>query len=330
MTQPAPAPTIQGEEVPDAEALAFEAAAVVAVTGVVATAVTALLASLYAAWELVTLPADRLLFGRTAAARIRSLSWAPMVPRLQKVAVDARDLGVDRAVRRFPAGPERDQASATNWRASGVLPAVPDVDRETATHLLQAARMAERLPFDRKGDVHAVAGRVRQGLSRAQATARYAANEGINAGTAEVARTMGLRLLWVAERNACLDCLAHAGWAVNPGAMFPAGLTFDPLRVGRVRAVAYPPLHPNCRCQVRTYDGPAGKPPADRSRVDPAARVYAEARRSVVYQWTDYASGAAARRAAEALLQAGADLPRTVEQRARTALRSGRPVRRPR
>lgn len=321
---------IQGEEVPDAESLAFEAAAVLAVTGTLATAVTSLLGSLYAAWELILIPADRVTFARVAAARIRALSWPPMTARLQRVAIDARDLGVDRAVRRFPAGPDRDQAAGTDWRSNGLLPAVPDVDRATVAHLLQAARLAERLPFEHRGDVHAVVGRVKQGLSRAQATARYAANEGLNAGTAEVARTMGLRLLWVAERNACLDCLAHAGWAVEPGAMFPAGLTFDPLHVQRVRAVVHPPLHPNCRCQVRTYDGPAGRPPADRSRVDPAARVYAEARRSVVYQWTDYASGIAMTRAAEALLQAGAGLPATVERRARTALRSGRKVRRPR
>jgi hypothetical protein len=179
----------------------------------------------------------------------------------------------------------------------------------------------------KRGNVLAVAGRANRGVSEAQGTARWTANEGINAGTAQVARAAGLNLVWVAERNACLHCLAHAGWVVAPGNPFPA-VSFDP-RAGDVREVTWPPLHPNCRCECRTYDGEPGRPSRDRTSTDPADRLAAEARRSAVYQWTDHASGLAARRAASALLKAGADLPGTVTQRARRALRRGG-VRRPR
>jgi hypothetical protein len=155
------------------------------------------------------------------------------------------------------------------------------------------------------------------------------ANEGINSGAADVARAAGLRLIWVAERNACLDCLAHAGYAVEPGDVFPA-VSYDPVRPGKFMAVKWPPLHPNCRCQVRVYAGPAGAPPADRSALDPAARLAAEARRSVVYQWTDYASGVRMRAAAAYLLDMGAGLAPSVERRARAALRRRTIVDKPR
>lgn len=322
MTEPVP-PELQGQEVPDQESLEFEAWAVALVVGGLSGAVAALLARAYAAWA-----ATGVLVGAVLAEQIRQIRWRPMGPALVRVAGDARDLGQRQAVRLFT-GPDRERAARADWRARG-LPPLPDVETSTRQLVGEAAQMAESLPMTRRADLHAVAGRLRQAVSRAEATTRAVANEGVNAGVAEVARTMGLRLIWVAERNACLHCLAHAGWAVEPGELFPAGLTFDPLATGRVRAVAWPPLHPNCRCRVRTYSGPAGAPPRDRSQVDPAARLAAEARRSTVYQWTDYASGAAKRRAAEALLQAGADLPVTVERRARAALRRGREVRRPR
>ena len=140
---------------------------------------------------------------------------------------------------------------------------------------------------------------------------------------AAVADRLGAALLWVAERDACLHCLAHAGWSVAPGDTFPPGLTYGdkPLRDD---GVAHPPLHPGCRCQVRLWDGPVGAPPTERSRLDPAARLAAEARRSVVYGWTSYASGAATIRAMERLLRRGAALPPSVERRARELVRQGR------
>ena len=329
MTQP----EVYGPEVPDEESLAFEEAAVLAVTGALAGTVATLVASMVATFVVAagatTLSAAAgQLLGAALAKRIRDVRWRPMAGALQKVAADGRDLGTYRAARSYRGTPEHDRAARTNWRAYDPVPPVPDVDQVMVSHLQDAARMAEALGMRRKSDVHAVAGKVRQGLSRVEGSARYVANEGINVGTAAVAREAGHRLLWVAERNACLHCLAHAGWVVEPGAVFPP-VSFDP-RDTRTRAVPWPPLHPNCRCQVRPYSGPAGRPDPDRSRVDPAARLAAEARRTVVYQWTDYASGPAAARAAEALLAAGADLPTTVERRARAALRSGRTVRRPR
>lgn len=318
---------IHGEETPDEESLTFEALIVQRVTGALAEGLEELVTALLAAFEGARAKAGGTLsdaearaLGAGLAKRLDAVNWSALDPALSKAAAEARDLGVKRAVRRLPAR-ERDKAKATDWRkrTKGRV-AVPRSDRAMREGLAEAAEIARAGVRTRK-DIAAVAGRVKATRARVQGHARLVANEGINAGTAEVARTMRLRLLWVAERNACLHCLAHAGHAVEPGKRFPP-LSFDPKASG-IASVEFPPLHPNCRCQVRTFDGKAGPPSGDRSSVDPAARLAAEARRSVVYQWTDHASGPAAQRAAEALLRAGAGLPGSVEKRARSGLRKG-------
>jgi len=321
-------PKIDGPDTPDAESLAFEAEIVRRVTGAISAGIDELVTAILAAFEGARLAAGGVLtpeaarsIGAALAARL-AVNWTPMAPGLIRAATEARDLGVVRAVRRIPPGETHHLATTANWRGrlGGRPPRVPNADQAMRDGIAEAQAIA-RAGVRTRHDAAAVAGRLRATRARIQGHARLVANEGINAGTAEVALTIGHRLLWVAERNACLDCLAHAGYAVEPGDMFPA-LSFDPNARG-VLPVKYPPLHPNCRCQVRTFDGPAGAPDPDRSKVDPAARLAAEARRSVVYQWTDHESGPAAMRAAESLLAAGAGLPSSVVKRARIALRKG-------
>lgn len=314
-------PHIDGDDTPDDETLTFEGLIVRRTVGSVASGLADLVTAILAAFEAARINAGGTLsdaqareFGRLIADRIDSSAWADMTPKLWAAALDAHRLGVERAAQRFPDHADRAKASATKTPKAR---RTPDPDRALREELRHASRIA-RAGIKTQADAASVAGKVKQGKARIEGHARSVANEGINAGTADVARTMELRLLWVAERNACLDCLAHAGHAVEPGRAFP-GVSFDPR--SRPPAVEWPPLHPNCRCQVRTFDGPAGPPPSDRSSLSPAARLAAEARRSVVYQWTDYESGPAARRAAEALLAAGAGLPASVEARARRALK---------
>ena len=322
-------PDVDGPEVPDRESLAFEALVLANVTAEVAILIKELIGLMLAAFDAATrggpMPKRAAQdLGRRIALRLRRLRWSPMDPRLRDAARQARALGQDRAVARL--APSDRPEVIEPWRAALEI-GLPPADRALTERLTEAARLASTLDMTKRRNLMAVVGRTSSGLALVEGHARWTANEGINAGTATVARSSGLNLVWVAERGACLHCLAHAGWVVEPGDVFPA-VSFDPL-AKRIPAVRWPPLHPNCRCQVRTYDGPAGAPSRDRSRADPAARLAAEARRSVVYQWTDHASGVAAQRAAEVLLRAGADLPRTVQDRARRAVRKGG-VRRPR
>lgn len=323
------APEVDGPTVPDEEALAYEALVVARVTTDVEALVSEVIGALLSAYAAAARagpvpPVVAHALGRAVAIRLRRLRWVPMAPRLRDVAREAREMGVTRALARLPRTviPVVPVIPDTS-----VIPVVPPADGALRDRLAEAARLAGTLDLSKRGNVLAVAGKARSGIAIVKGHARWTANEGINAGTAEVAKATGRRLLWVPERDACLHCLAHAGWSVEPGNLFP-GTSYDPA-ADAIPGVPWPPLHPNCRCEVRTYDGPAGRPDRNRSLTDPAARLAAEARRSVVYQWTDHASAPAARRAAGALLSTGAGLPSSVEDRARRALRRGG-VRRPR
>lgn len=312
MTEPLqPAPE---ELVPDEEALAFEEAATEDVVASLAAGLAPVIGGLLAQYAAGVMGAS---LAAWIAGAIGKLRWDPMTPALQEVAVEAVDLGVDRALRDLP---RKDQRKG---RGPGPTLDLPDLDQATRVRLDSAVDLARDLKLDTKKDLMAVAGRLSAAKTRAEGQVRWTANEGLNAGTATVAERLGSALLWVAERDACLHCLAHAGWSVEPGDTFPAGLTYSdkPLRED---GVAYPPLHPGCRCQVRLWDGEVGAPPTDRSTLDPAARLAAEARRSVVYGWTAYASGAATIRAMDRLLRRGAGLPPSVERRARELVRQRR------
>jgi hypothetical protein len=316
LTQPTPYP-----QPPDDEMIAFETAAVAVVTGAVAAAVAGVFAAALSAF---LAGATGTALGAALATRLRWVRWSPMAPALRRVEREARALGKARAL---PYASLDDLPPLSLVGAGEPLP-LPDPDRAVSMALGEAVRLAESLPMTRKADIMSVQGRANQGLSTARGHARWTANAGVNAGAVDVARAAGLRLVWVSERDSCLHCLAHAGYAVEPGEPFPI-VSYDPIRPGAMPAVPHPPLHPNCRCQVRPYSGPAGRPPTARDAIDPAARLAAEARRSVVYQWSDYASGVRLRAAAARLLDAGAALPTSVERRAARALARGIIVNKP-
>lgn len=306
--------------VPDQEALDHEEAAVQDVTGELADALALVLARSLAAYAAGTV-------GDALAALIRgwlgAVTWEPMVPLLQAVAVESVDLGVTRAVRDLP---PRDRPKG---RGPGPVLEVPDLDAVTQVRLDAAADLTRDLKLETKADLMTVLGKVSTVKSRAEGQVRWTANQGVNAGTAAVARRMKRGLIWIAERDACLHCLAYAGWSVRLGDTFPAGLTYGDKGLPG-DGVEYPPLHPGCRCQVRMWEGPVGEPPTDRSSTSQAARLAAEARRSVAYGWTEHASHAATIRAMDRLLRAGAGLPASVERRARELVRKGRTQPRPR
>jgi hypothetical protein len=299
--------------VTDEEFLAFERAAVQAVAGAVAAGLQELVVAILAAFEAVGKAA-----GEAVAERVAAVTWMPMRPALMRVSAEAQTRGVQDVVRAMSRGKRRDQATRAEYRVQ--TRTLPDPDATLRKALAEAARLA------RQGDGKPAAGRIKAGVSAVKGQASVAANDGINSGVIQVARVLGERVMWVPERDACLHCLAHAGYVVEPGQDFPP-VSFDPKAKG-VWSVDCPPLHPWCRCRARPVDLPAGKPSSDRSDVSPASVLAREARRSVAYQWSGHASRTAGERAAEALLNAGANLPGTVTMRAQRALRKGG-IRRP-
>lgn len=87
-----------------------------------------------------------------------------------------------------------------------------------------------------------------------------------NAGATAVADAAGLSTVWVAETNACVECLAYSGRVAKPGKPFPGGLTYG-AKSYNTEPIPYPPRHPNCL--------PFGTTVTPGSRVTGAsARVY--------------------------------------------------------
>lgn len=126
----------------------------------------------------------------------------------------------------------------------------------------------------------------------------------------KAAEDEGQAVVWVAERNACPNCLAYQGHVVAPSQPFPAGLTYGDHALKPYGELIGPPLHPHCRCELELTDLEPG------SLDLPLAR---EAARSVARGLTDHASAPAKLRATKRLLarkdKAGL-LPKSVQERA--------------
>lgn len=138
-----------------------------------------------------------------------------------------------------------------------------------------------------------------QAVSGIEMDTTWLVNTAAALGSRDTAEAAGVGTVFVGEREACLDC--------NPY----IGLT-DKQRNDD------PPIHPNCQCSLQPWsDEWAGN---TTSYPDALRR---EADRAVLRGSSDYDSNAARVRAAQALLSHGTDLPASVKQVARKAVRKG-------
>ncbi len=131
----------------------------------------------------------------------------------------------------------------------------------------------------------------------------------------------GLRVVWVAERDACLVCLALSGHVSDPnqGVGFDEDATFGPHRPTPVwppgMPLMAPPRHPNCRCRLRIISA---------SNVLVPEALRREAERSVARGWSGYDSKRARLHAADRLIAHANRLPRSVQERAARDVARGR------
>lgn len=296
----------------EARELALERAAEASVTAGLQTEVSDALAGLQAAYTFLR--------GRGPLSREDGLALAEGARlRLGRIRPDMRadlEAEVERAMR-VGAQHSRGVAEVRDRAAAFTDPdlrrVVRTVDDRARQRLEEAVGLAGTGEITSQADLDVVMAAAQRAVTGAASDVRWATNRAVNAGHMAVALRSGLRLMWVAERDACLDCLAHSGRIVEPGTFFPGGLTFRASRRA-LPAIPYPPRHPNCRCRVRPVGDPAG--------VDTA--LQREARRAVLRGDSAYDSTRARLDAAEALLARGSGLPATVERRARTAVRTRR------
>ncbi len=196
--------------------------------------------------------------------------------------------------------------------------AVDGIDESTQAILDEADRLADDLDMAEEDNVLTVASKVTSSGKTAEGITRWSANRALNAGISDAARRNGMRLLWRAERNGCLKCLAYSGLTAEPGTDFPVGLT---LGTGKstLGGVPYPPLHRYCRCRVVPYAGPE----ATELGHDEASGLVREANRTVARGWSDYASKPERLRAVDLLFRRGYKLPKSVLARAARDLKRG-------
>lgn len=191
--------------------------------------------------------------------------------------------------------------------------AVDNLHRQNQDDLRAALKLAKHGRLERFGDLQTILAPVRRAATRTERAAIWTAHRAANEGVLRVADRLGASRVWVAERDACLTCLAYAGHVVGPGEHFPPGLTFgDTSTVDE--PMFTPPAHPHCRCTTELWVGdendPVGLPKALRR----------EAQRSVA-QGRGQASEPARLRALDALIQrTDLLLPKSVVRRAKERL----------
>lgn len=174
--------------------------------------------------------------------------------------------------------------------------------------------------------------------NQARAAAERAAAWAVNAAAAEAviveADRIGAELVWLAERDACVACLAYSGETTTAGGSFPVGLTYGDKPVRPWPDPDFlpgPPLHNRCRCRLMIYFGhdtkaaTAALPQGWRSaHVSYPAALRREADRSILRGWSLPSESERTRlRAAERLLLKGVKAPKTVKEYARRAVRRG-------
>lgn len=221
------------------------------------------------------------------------------------------------------------KAAATNVAAPPVelSDARKAVKSAVEDGLKEAKALLKRPIIERLGLRGLLSGlrRARNAVSRAQSTITTTVNQHVTktmqaTSTANKAKYE----VWVAERDACVNCLAYAGKIAPAGGTWQEGLSWDPKQNDPQPHTngkgVRPPLHPHCRCRPVPWD-PAWAKPGEVSLPDAVSR---EAQRSIARGFSLPSESNAARvRALKELLSGSPDLPKTVLARARRDLKNG-------
>jgi hypothetical protein len=306
--------------VPDWASLALELEAETQVTAELSAAVSVvlelaggvLLAGSVAALSVTALAAlHRRILDALAAVPV------DMAPELRDYAGRALELGTRQALRDMPRADRNRRPLFPPAAGLAELHAsVAGIDDRARRNLDRALAVA-RMPIN-DDRILMTASAAKHLENDARATTRWVTNRAVNLGTRRTAEARGFSVIWVAERDACLHCLAYAGEIAGPGDAFPGGLTFGDKPLSE-EPIPDPPLHPNCRCRLKPYGVHAG--PAGASMATALAR---EARRSVVRGFSNYASTPARLRAARKLLDGDAALPKSATARGRRDVARGK------
>jgi len=258
-------------------------------------------------------------------ADLEDLRGYDPVSALRPFVEEARDRGVVWGQRAAPSAPLRPFDVQPSPEVERILYEIPD---NVSAVIDQTQRLAQAVPVTSWSDVVTLVGKAGQAATSVDRSAATAVSTALNDAVDQVARAHGARVLWVAEPNACVVCLALSGRLADPatGQWFDEEATFG--RPGSAPAVwppgeplQRPPRHPHCRCVCQTWWGDV----RGDSTFDLPAALRREARRSVLLGRSLPTESHAVRiDAADRLLRQGAELPVSVQARARRAVQTGR------
>lgn len=212
----------------------------------------------------------------------------------------------------------------------GYLPVDPVARREIQrietvmrARVADATREAYRLgETGRWTEVANVVARAMQAATGAERIAHWVVNYAANQGARDVAAKLGFQRVWIAERDACVVCLALSG-TVSVEGRFKPNATYGrkPMPVWPAGApLLQPPRHPWCRCRCEVWRGsvPGYTGP------DLPAALRREAERSILTGWRRDSEQESVRlAAAKQVLRRRSTLPASVQHRAQLAIARG-------
>lgn len=170
----------------------------------------------------------------------------------ERAAFNAAQLGarqaaaIATAMRGQPAPPITPEPGTEAQQACEAIPASVEQEQTSALALLTVAGLTAM----GLAGLNSVFQRARRAVGRITAGMAVAITSAAAHGAHLITRALGpgVRLLWVAEPDACAACAAYAGHYIRPGGLFPGGLSLDPRRTVFTTAISGPPRHPHCRC----------------------------------------------------------------------------------
>lgn len=179
--------------------------------------------------------------------------------------------------------------------------------------LLREAVQTSRVLMIGGGDMDAYLAPIYGAANSLQGRVTSSIVAGGNQGVRRTASAAATPVVWIAETNACVHCLAYSGRVVQTGEKFPGGLTYG-VKSYFPSDIATPPRHPHCRCFL--------EPLNDQSYADALRR---EADRSVLRGFSLESESMGVRiAAAKKLLDDGVDAPKSVIEYAERAVKRGK------
>lgn len=195
------------------------------------------------------------------------------------------------------------------------LPKLPPAELIAAARATEASIAAELVKARKLakagGDLANVLAPVLAAANTAKRDVVTLVNHAGNSGTTAVADAADLPTVWIAETNACVQCLAYSGRIAKPGKAFPGGLTYG--KPTGAAPILTPPRHPRCRCTVEVL--------LSREYADALRR---EADRSVLRGFSLESESMGVRvDAAQRLIEKGVDAPKSVIAYANRSIKAG-------